>query len=365
MIPITKLTIGKEEKKALKKVLDSGKLAYGPKALELENLFTKYCNAKYAVATNNGTSALHTALYAIGIRPEDEVITTPFTFIATANSILMVGAKPVFVDIDERTFNIDHNKLEKVITKKTKAIIAVNLYGQPADYTEIKQIARKHNLLIIEDAAQSINAIYKNKKSGNLADISCFSFYATKNIMCGEGGIITTNNKKFYEKAKLFRNHGQDEKKRYFYHDLGYNYRMSDLQATILLEQLKRIQEITEKRQKNAEKYNKALKNIKGIIIPFKDKDRTHVYHQYTLKITGSFKLSRNEFKNYLEKKGIQSNIYYPKPLFNFKHLIKKPIKYSNFPITCKVVNEVISIPVHPLLKSKEIKYIIKTIKEI
>lgn len=362
MIPISKPIIKNEEKKALLKVLESGILAQGNEVKKLEQYFSKICGSKYAIAVNNGTSALHTALHSIGIKKGDEIITTPFTFVATANSVLMVGAKPIFVDIDEKTFNIDPKKIEAKITKKTKAILVVNLYGQPCDYDEILKIAEKNNLLVIEDAAQSIGAIYKNKMSGNLADISCFSFYATKNIMSGEGGMITTNDETYSNKAKLFRHHGQDEKTKYFYADLGYNYRMMDLQAAIAYVQLQRLKSITKKRQLNAQKYNKAFNKINGLITPSCDKNSTHVYHQYTLRITKDYPLTREEFINYLNKNNIQTNIYYPAPLFNFPHLSSNNYKISDFPVTNQMTKEVVSIPVHPSLTSSEVSFITNTI---
>lgn len=365
MIPISKPIIDKGEIEAVSKVLKSGFIIQGEKTKKLEEKFLNMTGAKYAVATNSGTAALHTTLYSIGIKAGDEVITTPFTFIASANSILMVGAKPVFVDIDENTFNIDPYKIEDAVTKRTKAILAVSLYGQSADYNPINRIAKKYKLLVIEDAAQSINATYKGKKSGNLADISCFSFYATKNIMCGEGGMITTNNKIYYDRAKRFRHHGQDEKVRYEYFDLGYNYRLTDMQAAIALTQLKRLEKVTKRRQKIASRYNQAFRDIKGLIIPYTADDRGHVYHQYTLRITKDFKMTRDELKIYLEKKGIQSNIYYPKPLYAFKHLQSVKINRKNYSVAERIVSDVLSIPVHPLLTKKDVSYIIVTISSI
>jgi perosamine synthetase len=364
MIDLTKLLIGKEEKKAVLEVLKSGNLAQGEKVNKLEDQFVILTGAKYAIAVSSGTAALHTALHAVGIVVGDEVITTPFTFVATANSILMQGAKSVFVDIKYNTFNIDPAKIEKAITKKTKAIIAVDLFGQPANYQEIRKIAKKYNIIVIEDAAQSIGAAYNEEAAGNLADISCFSLYATKNIMSGEGGMITTNDKKLAEKARRFRNHGRDEKDSYGYLELGYNYRLTDLQAAIALEQLKKLGFITITRQKNAEMLNKGLSNISGLVLPFTEKYRTHVYHQFTIKITNQFKLTRNALRQYLLKHGIQSNIYYPIPLFAFPHLSSGK-NINNFQVTKQVVNEVLSLPVHPLLKTTEIKYIIKTIQNI
>jgi perosamine synthetase len=362
MINISKIIITKKESKAVQDILDSGMLVQGPKVAQLERKFAKLCGTRYAIATNNGTSALHTALYSLGIGPGDEVITTPFTFVATANSVLMTGATPVFVDIEEDTFNLNPELIEEKITAKTKAILVVDLFGQPADYKEINEIAKKHNLLVIEDAAQSIGAKYFDKATGNLADISCFSLYATKNIISGEGGMITTNNNMWDQKARLFRQHGQDEKKRYEYFGLGYNFRMMDLQAAIAIEQLERIDLITKKRQEVASIYTKNLSGIKGLITPCVKNNRSSSYHQYTLRVTGGFKTSRDKFRNYLEGVGIETRVYYPKALYSFEHL-----KFNNcpkdFPVTEKTISEVLSIPINQFLSRKEIYYIIDQIK--
>ncbi|MBN2420735.1 DegT/DnrJ/EryC1/StrS family aminotransferase, partial [Candidatus Woesearchaeota archaeon] len=283
MIPVVKVHIGDEEKKAVMAVLDSGMLAQGPKVKELEEKFAKLCGVKYALAVSSGTAALHAALYAAGIKEGDEVITTPFTFVATANPVLMQGAKLVFADIEPETFNIDPKEVEKKITSKTKAIIAVDLFGHPADYDELNKIAQKHNLTIIGDCCQSVNSELNGKKAGSLAKVSAFSLYATKNIMCGEGGILTTDDEEIYERAKLFRHHGQSDKTRYQYHDLGYNYRMTDIQAAIALAQLEKLEDFTNKRIKNAELLNEGLKNIGGIKIPAKREGAKHVYHQYSV----------------------------------------------------------------------------------
>lgn len=365
MISLSKIKLGKKEIDSVVKVLKSGQLAQGKVVLELEKKFAKFCGTKYALAVNNGTAAIHSALYACGIKNGDEIITTPFTFVATANPILMMGAIPVFVDIDEKTFNIDHNKIEAAITKKTKAIIAVNLYGQPAEYEKINKIAKKYKLLVIEDAAQSIGAEYKGKMSGNLADIGCFSFYATKNIMSGEGGMITTNNKLFYERARMFRHHGENHKKRYEYYDLGYNYRLTDVLAALALSQLDKVKTITKVRQNIAKKYLKAFSPIKEIGLSEASNDRTHVYHQFVLQIKKNSKITRDKLKKYLLSKGIETNIHYPKLLNNFKHLKSATNDKSKFPVANKIVQEVLSIPAHPHLKKNEINYIIRTISAV
>lgn len=362
MISLVKPSVSGKEAKAASHVILSGQLAQGEKVLMLEKDFAKYCGVKYAIAINNGTAAVHTALLAIGIAPGDEVITSPLTFVATANSIIMAGANPIFADIDSRTYNIDPKTVEKLITKKTKAILAVNLYGLPADYSKLKIIAKRHNLLLIEDAAQSVGATYKKKSSGNLADISCFSLYATKNLMTGEGGMITTNNSNYAGICRLIRNHGQSETKKYDYKLLGYNYRMSDVLAAIGIEQLKKIKTFNKKRQQNAAKYTNTFSKINGLITPFVPPGSTHVYHQYTILVTPSYHLTRNQLQQFLIKKGIQSTVYYPYPLYVSPHL-KKGKRLANYPVTEQVTKSCLSIPIRPNLNNDELNYIINAIQ--
>src|SRR3989339_198434 len=260
MINISKPIIGKEEIAAVLKVLKSGMIVQGPVVEKLEENFAKYCGTKYAVAFNSGTAAIHAGLYTLGIGPGDEIITTPFTFVATANPILMQGAKVVFADISEDDFNIDPKEVEKKITKKTKAIIPVDLYGQVYNYPAIKKIAKKYHLKILEDACQAVGANRGKARAGNFGDVAAFSLYATKNIMSGEGGLITTNDEKIAEKCKMFRHHGQSEKTKYEYFDLGYNYRMTDILAAIGLVQLKKIERFSRRRIQNAELLSRGLK---------------------------------------------------------------------------------------------------------
>ena len=250
MINIAAPVIDSEERRAVDEVIESGMLAQGPKVAELEKNWAEYCGVKHALAVNSGTAAIHCALYAAGVKEGDEVITTPYSFIATINPILMLGARPVLVDIDEETFNIDVSKIEAAITEKTKAIVPVDLYGQPCDWAELQEIAKKHDLKIIEDACQAIGAEYKGIKAGALGDFGCFSLYATKNIMCGEGGIVTTNSDEASAAIRSFRQHGMVAP--YEYADLGYNYRMSDLHGAIAVEQLRKVDRFTAQRQRNA-----------------------------------------------------------------------------------------------------------------
>ena len=280
----------------------------GPK---LQNL--KRCFAKLILSMQllfNGTTALHTALVALGITTGDEVITVPFTFVATANPIVMQGGKVVFVDISEDDFCIDPSKIEEKITGKTKAIIPVDLFGQPYKYDEIKAIAEKHNLKILEDACQAIGARHNDLMVGNLGDVAAFSLYATKNIATGEGGMLTTNSEKIAKLAKMYRHHGQDEATRYEYMQLGHNYRLTDLAATIGVEQLKKIDRIVETRQRNAKLYDEGLKDIKGIILPRITEGNTHVYHQYTVRVIEDYGKTREELMTYLKENEIGGCLY-------------------------------------------------------
>jgi len=364
MIPIAKPVIGEEEQNAVIEVLKSGIIAQGPKVLEFEQKFADFCGTKYAVALNSGTAALHTALHVMGVEKGDEVITTPFTFIATANSILMAGAKPVFADVEPETFTINPKAIEDKITKRTKAIITVDIYGHLCDYEKINKIAKKQGLLVVEDACQAVNAELDGKKAGSFGDIGVFSFYATKNLTCGEGGAIVTSNEKYAEKAVLFRQHGMSALGAYDYNEVGYNYRTTDINAAILVEQLKKIERITQKRIGNARYLSEELSKIEGIQVPIVRKNFRHVFHQYTIKVNG-FKLSRDNLFDYLRKKGIGCSIYYPKLLHLCKSFLKMGYRQGDFPVAEKLSGEILSLPVHPSVSKEDLEYMVKTIKEI
>jgi len=358
-IPIANPIIGDEEIEEVVKVLKSGFIAQGPKVAEFEEKFAKFVDTKYAVATSSGTTALHTALLSCGIGEGDEVITTAFSFAATGNSILYTGAKPVFVDIDPETFNIDPDKIEKAITDKTKAIMPVQLYGQAANMDKVSKIAKKHDLFVIEDAAQGHGAIYKGRKVGSLGDMACFSFYPTKNMTTSEGGIITTDNEELAEKAKMIRAHG--ESKRYEHAVLGYNFRMTDIAAAIGLAQLKKIEEFNEKRIANANYLTKELKSVDGIATPKQLNDTKHVYHQYTIKVKGE---NRDEWVKLLNENGIGTGIHYPIPIYKQELYIDLGYE-DNLKNTEKAAATVISLPVHPSLTEKDLQTIVKVLKEI
>lgn len=364
-IYITKVKIDKIEKRAMERVFDSGMIVQGPKVAEFEKKFAKFCGAKYGVAVNSGTAALHCACYGVGLGPGDEVITTPFTFVASANAILMAGGKVVFADIEDETFNIDPQQIKKKITSKTKAIIPIDLYGHPYDYQSVKKIVKKKKIFIIEDACQAVGAEYQGRKAGTLGDIGCFSFYATKNMMTGEGGMLVTKNIKFAERARMFRHHGQSEKKRYQYFDLGYNYRMTDFVAALGIEQLKKVTKLNQLRIKNARYFLKHLADIKGLILPKTKKRIKHVLHQFTIRVTPDFPLNRDKLVDYLKDKGIFCGIYYPQPLHLHPHFRRLGYKKGDFPVAEKISREVISLPVHPYLTKSELKYMVKAIKSI
>ena len=360
-INIASPQIGKEEIKAVTAILKSGMLAQGPKVAEFEKNFAKFIGVKFAVATSSGTTALHIALLAAGVGPGDEVITSPFTFIASANSIVYTGAKPVFVDIDEQSYNLDPEKIEKAITKKTKALMPVHLYGSACDMTRIIAIARKHKLALIEDACQAHGAEWRGKKVGSFGT-GTFSLYPTKNMTTGEGGIITTNSKEIYEKANLIRAHGS--KVKYYHEILGFNFRMTDISAAIGIEQLKKLAKFNRIRQKNAAYLTKNLANITSLITPFVNKNVTHVFHQYTIRITPDFDLSRDEVLQKLSEAGIGTAVFYPLPI-NEQKLYKDLGYRANTPVAAKVAKEILSLPVHPGLTKKDLEYIVKTIQNV
>ncbi|KZX13689.1 DegT/DnrJ/EryC1/StrS family aminotransferase [Methanobrevibacter filiformis] len=357
-IPIANPLIGDEEIKEVVDVLKSGFIAQGPKVKEFEEEFAKYIGTKYAIATSSGTTALHTALLAIGVTSGDEIITTPFSFAATGNSILFTGARPVFVDIDPKTFNIDPEKIEDAITDNTKAIMPVQLYGQSVDMDPIMEIAKDHNLKVVEDAAQAHGALYKEKKVGNLGDIACFSFYPTKNMTTSEGGIITTNNKELADIAQSIRAHG--ESKRYEHYILGYNFRMTDISAAIGIAQLNKLDTFNNKRIANAEFLNNNLKDIDGIVTPKLQDDSKHVYHQYTIKVE---KGNRDDWIRFLNDNGVGTGIHYPIPIY--KQELYQNLGYTDRLLESeRAANTVISLPIHPSVTKDNLNKIINVLKE-
>lgn len=356
MISISKPSITDAEKLAVMEVLDSGMLASGPRTAQFEEAFAEAFHVKHAIAVTSGTTALHVALLANGVGPGDEVITTPFTFAATINSILFVGATPVFVDIDEETFNMDPDLVEAQITPRTKAIMPIHLYGYVCDMGRLQPIAEKHNLRIIEDACQAVGATYNDQYAGSFGT-GTFSFYATKNLMTGEGGMITTNDDEVAELCRMIRNHGM--KRRYHHEMLGYNYRMTDIQAAIGLVQLKRLPEFTEKRRRNAEYYNA---KIESVITPTVKEGYRHVWHQYTVRINHG--RDRDAAVEQLTAAGIGTGIYYPIPAHHQPH-VKAVVGEVSLPVSERLAKEVISLPVHPELTDEDLNTIVTEVNKL
>ena len=353
--------IKEEIQEAINRVLNSTTFILGEEVTKFEEEFTKYCGTKYAVGTSSGTSALHLALLSLGIREGDEVITTPYTFTATAETIIHCGARPVFVDINPRNYNIDVPKLKEFLKLKTrpKAAIPVHLYGQPVDLDPILKLAKEYNLKVIEDACQAHGAIYrlKIKKVGSLGDIGCFSFYPGKNLGAyGDGGMVVTNDEKIAHRIRCLRDHGR--KGKYEHLMVGYNYRLDALQAAILRVKLKYLDEWNEKRRKNASIYNGLLKDS-GVITPYEEKYAKHVYHLYVIRVK-----KRDRVYKFLQGKGILCGIHYPLPLHLQKAYQYLGYKEGDFPVAEECAREVLSLPIYPELKRNQIEYIVETLKE-
>ena len=356
-VSIAKPIIGDEEIENVVEVMKSGMIAQGPKVEEFEQKFADWVGAEYGIAVNSGTAALHTALLACGIGPEDEVITSPFTFIASGNSILYTGAKPVFADIDLKTYTLNPDAIEGLITENTKAILPVQLYGQSANMDRINEIAEKHGLIVIEDAAQAHGATCNGQKVGSIGDMSCFSFYPTKNMTTSEGGIITTDDEDLAENAKVFRAHGASV--RYHHDEIGYNFRMTDIAAAIGLAQLDKIDGFNNKRIANANYLNEGLKDVDGVITPYCAYGSKHVYHQYTIRVE---KGDRDDWVDIINDCGVGTGIHYPIPLYN------QPIYRSlgiegNCPNAELAADNVISLPVHPSLTKDDLDLVIEAVK--
>jgi len=357
MIPISKPFIGDEEKRAVLAVLESGMLAPGPRVAALEAQWAKVCGVTHAIATSNGTTALHAALLAHDIGPGDEVITSPFTFIASVNSIIYCGARPVFVDVEAETFNLDPALIEDAITPRTKAIMPVHLYGLPCDMAAVRIIAARHHLAIIEDAAQAIGAEHNGKRAGSFGT-GCFSLYATKNVTSGEGGMITTDDDAIAETCRLLRAHGM--KQRYHHEMLGYNFRMTDLHAAIGLAQLNRLDEFTARRRANAE-YLSA--HIESIVTPTVRDGYAHVWHQYTIRVNGG--RSRDDAVKQLNEAGIGTGIFYPIPAHQQQHVRAMGLGDAHMPVAEQLAREVISLPVHPLLSQDDLETIVNAVNTL
>jgi len=362
-------SIEAEVSTAVLEVLASGRYIGGPPVESFEQQFAAYHGVTDCVACNSGTDALFLALRAFGIGAGDEVITTPFTFVATAEVISAVGAKPVFVDIDETTFNLDLQQLEAAITPKTKAIIPVHLFGQPVDMTTLMAIAQAHNLVVIEDCAQSTGASWHGKKVGSIGHIGCFSFYPTKNLgACGDGGAITTNDPEIAAKVRIIKEHGQ--RYRYQYEEIGVNSRLDAIQAVILQIKLRYLDTWNQQRQAIAAYYQKFLSQIPGIIPPQELPGGVSVWNQYTIRVitqgrNGTSAAHRETVRNSLQEKKVGSMVYYPYPLHLqpvYQYLGYKP---GQLPVAEQACNEVLSLPMFPELTTQQQDQVIYALKDI
>ncbi len=337
------------------KVLSSGNYILGENVRFFEKQINDYLGSKYSVSCNSGTDALILSLRALGIGKGDEVITTPFTYFASSEAISLVGAKPVFADINPHTFNINHKNIKKMINRKTKAILSVNIFGQTCKLDEINTLAKEYNIAHVEDCAQSFGATHNNKQSGTYGEFGCFSFFPTKNLGCfGDGGLITVKNKKAYNLLLKLRTHGGTKRNQ---HDvIGYNSRLDELQAAILTAKLPYINKFIENRRSIAKMYFKLINNDK-VVLPFVNKNSKHTFNQFTLRVK-----NRNKFEKHLKQNKIPYGVYYSKPIYKYKAY--EIYKYNSLPMVEKISKECISIPIYPELKLNDINKICDVINE-
>lgn len=355
MIPVSVPIIGDEEIDNVVRALRSGMIASGEWVAALEEGFSRYLGTEHAVATTSGTAALDIALKALGIKDGDEVIVPDFTFISTASSVLFQGARPVFADVDEHTFNIHPEDVLEKITPRTRAVIGVHLFGHPFDVRTMREICDDHGLQLIEDCAQAHGAEHNGKKVGSFGDVSCFSFYATKPMTTAEGGMVACNSSELAARLRLLINHGQSEK--YLHTTLGYNYRMSNVHAAIGVAQLKRLDALNDARIKNAHYLTEHV-SVDGIHPPVERAYAKHIYHQYVLKIGEDAPVSREQLITYLKERGVGSAIHYPLPVHS--QPLYRALGYAGeqCPTATQLAGEVLSIPAHPALTDEQLEHI-------
>nr|WP_243646739.1 UDP-4-amino-4,6-dideoxy-N-acetyl-beta-L-altrosamine transaminase [Melghiribacillus thermohalophilus] len=376
-IPYGRQWIDQDDIDAVVEVLKGDYLTTGPYIEQFEEAIAEYTGARYAVAFANGTAALHGACFAAGITEGDEVITTPMTFAASANCVLYQGGTPVFADIDEKTYNIDPQEIEKKITAKTKAIIPVDFTGQPVDLDEILEIARRHNLVVIEDAAHALGATYKERKIGSISDMTMFSFHPVKHITSGEGGIITTNHRDYYETLVQFRQHGitrdpdrlqNPDEGPWFYemHFLGYNYRMTDIQAALGTSQMKKLDPFVERRREIVKRYNEAFSDVPGITIPFEKDDRRSSWHLYVIRLNPEHlkNADRKRIFEALRTQQIGVNVHYI-PVHYHPYYRERGYEKGSYPIAEKLYEEMMTLPLFPAMEDDDVQHVIDTVKHI
>ena len=363
--------ISNDDKRIVNTVLDQTMLTLGPQLEKFESDFCKYTKAKYAIAVSNCTAALHLSLKALGIKETDEVIIPDLTFVADANAILSCNARPVVVDINKNNFFLSISNLKKNITKKTKAIIPVHIYGQVCNIEEVLDIAKANNLKIIEDCAHAIGTFHKSKHVGTVGNTGCFSFYPTKNITTAEGGMVITNSKSIANKVRQLRNHGMSKSLKSRYTDgypwvfdvsePGYNYRLDEIRCALGISQLRRVSKINKMRKIAASYYHYKLQNIPGIILPDMVSDKSHSYHLYTIRVTKSFGMSRNQLFKKLKQAGIRTTVYWM-PIHEFT-AYNKHVKKSNIKPTSKIYDEILSLPLFPIISKIHQNAVINCIK--
>ena len=348
-------TIRDEVTRAISDVCESQAFALGPAVAEFEQNIAAYCDSKHAIGVSSGTDALLVCLMALDVKPGDEVITTPFTFFATAGCVVRVGARPVFVDVDPETFNIDAAGIEDKITEKTRAIIPVHLFGQLARMKAITDIARRHNLAVIEDAAQAIGASRNGVKAGNFGECGCFSFYPTKNLGgFGDGGLVTTNSDKLAERIRILRDHGQNP--RYFYKVIGGNFRLDGIQGAVLNVKLKHLESWNARRREHAALYDRLFAGS-PVRTPKIDAGNVGIYHQYTITVP-----DRDALQKYLVENGVGSAVFYPKPLHVQDCFRELGYREGDMPVAERLCSEVLSLPVYPELQPEQIEYVAGTV---
>ena len=360
-VPIAQPFAGEEEIAAVERVLRTGMFAQGPEVAKFEQEFATYCGVDHAIAVSNGTTALHAALASAGIGPGDEVIVPSFSFIATATCVSMCGARPVFADVDPRYFMIDPDSVNSMVRKATKAVIGVHLFGQPFDISPIQDLCSDNNLFLIEDAAQAHGAEYRGKKVGGFGKSACFSFYPTKNMTTGEGGMITTNDPEYAATIRRFINHGQSEK--YLHTSLGYNYRLTDIGAALGRVQLAKLDGFNARRNHNATVLDSLLRKS-GLVIPERRPKSTHMFHQYVVKVPGDFGRTREQLMAGLKEKGIGTAVHYPIPIHR-QPVYSKLVKGVKCPVSDELSREVMSLPVHPLVTDEQLAYTGAAIREV
>jgi len=359
-IPISNVDVGQEEIDGVTEVLRSGMLAQGPRVAELEAAFAELHGVAHAVAVNNGTTALVAAMQALDVRPGDEVIVPPFSFIATLNAILEAGGRARFADIGP-DYNLDPAAIEPLVNERTKVILPVHLYGLMADMAPIMEVAFRHGVAVVEDAAQSVGATCGGRAAGSFG-VGTFSLYGTKNVTCGEGGMITTGDAAIADRLRLLRNQGM--RARYQYEIAGHNYRLTDLQAAIVLPQLRRLKTIKEARQANAAALSAGLAGVPGLLVPPVPADREHVWHQYTVRVTPDAVLDRDALSARLTEAGVGNGFYYPRLMHDYDCYRDHPLVAQNStPFAAQVAGEVISLPVHPGVSASDVDRIVEAVR--